>query len=301
MEFTKSIHVLVGLPGSGKTTWARKYMSDYINSGKNIRNNVRYSGVKLVNCDLYLEQEHINTIEDVLKEAGQYDSYGKYDEIILDGLFLNNTPIINALKYIFNAEKNDREYYVNWEDKNAKYQVIIDYWEPNIELCLYNDNGRRNKNSEITIKNAKIDVNLYDLKLEFPEIEFHKHIHTVEKATAWDKFKFKYGYEYNGTEKEYITSNSWTTGGTWANCWGTGGTCSAEPESDFEQLDIILQNEYPEISYLKFKELKKRYIQLEEWGDCDYYGGCENKAMWKIKVKDLYDFLVENGKIINDN
>lgn len=297
-EFVKSIHVLVGLPGSGKTTWARKYMSDYETEKRNIRNGIRYNGVKLVNCDYYLEQKHINTIEEVLEEASHYDSYSKYDEIVLDGLFLNNESIINALKYIFNAVKNNDEYY--WADKNAKYQVIIDFWIPNRELCLHNDKGRREIDSAITIMNANINVSIDELKKEFPDIDFLWYNHSVEKATSWDKFKFKYGYDFNGQENEYITSDSWTTGGTWANCWGNEGTCSAEPESDFEQLDEILQEEYPDITYLKFKELKKKYIQLDEWGDHDYYGGCEYKAQWKIKVKDLYDFLVENGKIVED-
>lgn len=305
-EDSKVIHILVGLPGSGKTTWAFNYMNSFIGKGGSGRYGIP---VKVVICDNYIESAKedrypINSIEDILERAAKYDSYEKYNEIVLDGLFLNNKPIKDAITWIvkhINYMLNDRYAFHSSDYKNdIDYTIKLHIWEPNIEYCLHNDEGRRAVNSAFTIKNAKLEYNISDLEREFPEMKFEVEHHKTVWASSWDKFKAKYGRDYYGRELEYITSGSWTTGGTWANCWGNEGTCAAEPEDDFETLDDILAVEFPNISYLQFKELKKKYIELEEWGDNDYYGGCEYKAQWKIKVRDLYDFLVEKGQIKED-
>lgn len=304
-EYNRTIHILVGLPGSGKTTWASSYMKSYKEkNSKQGRYGRSYCNkmIKTIQCDNYLDKKYqesnhikINNIEDLLKIAERYDSYIKYNELIVDGLFLNTKSISDVITYLIDDYQEEFHPYYK-----LNLTVKIHHWIPNIELCIHNDIGRRDTNSSITIKNAKIDYSIDKLKEKFPGVSFEVITHNVVKATEWDKFNAKYGRDAYGEEKEYITSDSWSNGGSWGNCWGDEGTISPDEPKEFDILDDILQEVFPEITYLQYKELNKKYIEIEEWSENDYYGGTEYHSRWRIKVKDLYNFLVEKGKIKED-
>ena len=105
------IELLIGLPGSGKSTYAKSQKS------KNT----------LVIC-IDDERWHAKTIQDAIR-SGIKGINVNTKKIILDGLFLNEKEITDALTFI-------AEYFDN-------VSVTIHWWNENRDSCLKNDGGRR--------------------------------------------------------------------------------------------------------------------------------------------------------------
>ena len=121
------IIVLCGLPGCGKTTYA-------IHLSKQKSNN-RYFDVDKVS-----KKKDFNLTYELNVLISNY--YQHEMNIIMDGLFLYNETYESIVK---NA------------DPKRKLDFEFHYWEPDVEACLHNDKYRRKVDSEITIKNAKIE------------------------------------------------------------------------------------------------------------------------------------------------
>jgi len=271
----KKLHITVGLPASGKTTWSKDYPK------KN-----RRGYIPTIEVDYYLRNSHHNdnSMEEVLRNRVG----GGSDETIIDGLFLTEADVLKALEVLIN------------ENKIAIKEVIIHYWRPNREYSLWNDLYRREINSAITIENGVIDDfdNVFWLKSQLPSIEFSIERHDVVKAEAYRLFATKYNIVLN--EDGEFQGDSWCTGGTWNDCWENTGTVPSDstPEG-MSVLDDLLEEICPTISFLQYKKIMNECVYVEDFSDGDYYGGTTYHNKYMLRVSALYNYLVE-GKLIDE-
>lgn len=257
----------MGLPASGKTTFANSYTN-------------HYSKDKVLNIELdkqlllhkYDKYDKSIAIEKIINDINTKSQY-----IIFDGLFLTNDSVFNVLT-LFLKHINPIE-------------IEIHYWYPNVENCLWNDKYRRDNHSKITIKNAKleeIDLNIFNKLPNKPKIEII--YHNVERKPEWLIFVDKYDIPLKNGK---MTSNSWCLGGTWMSYTGHGGNVSAETQPEFGMFDTLLEKINPNITYLKYKKLYNDCIEIETYNDSDYYGGRTENAYYSCDIKLLYERLIE--------
>ena len=260
----KELHISIGLPGSGKTTEFDKLFENSNNKRKNIR----------IQCDSFL--------------TGSRPTYKNMSELILDRsrLFCE----ITFLDGLFLTLENVKEVVDSVKDRVKK--VVIHYWEPNIEACKWNDEGRRSLDSSITIENAKIDSldEIKKIKDSFDNIEFLFKIHIVKRKPEWKHFS-----DVNGLycdENGIVKGGSWSLGGTWGDCWGSHGSVSPGERPDgMAELDTLLEKVAPNISFLQYKKITNECVSTEDFSERDYYGGCVYYSQYVLDVKSLIDIL----------
>lgn len=137
----KKLLILSGLPGSGKSTWARKIAE----SNKKIKH------LELDICCI-VEPIYFSFRDALISEINKY--YNKFDILIVDFIFYSKRDIASALSI---ASEN-----FNFDE----YQ--IHHWLENRNQCLINDSIRKNyENREYscsyTIKNTNFyKPDLYD-------------------------------------------------------------------------------------------------------------------------------------------
>lgn len=269
-KIIKILHVTVGLPASGKTTWSKRYIKEN-------------RGTQHIEIDAVQEIYPTVTIENYL---GSPKTYYR-DNVILDSLFLNSEDIIKAIGIIL--------------DGGSKINNLkIHYWKPNIPFNLWNDKYRRNLDSKITIKNAKIssleELKVIDEKIPNIKVSFEKHY--IIKAKSYKLFANKFNISLNDDD-EYI-GESWCIGGNFKNCYGTIGVVSSEPQpSGNTVLDGILEELVPNVSYLQHKKIENFCVYYDEFGETDYYGGYVKYNRLIINFKSLYEILNELKLIEN--
>lgn len=278
----KKVLVLVGLPASGKTTFAKDYYK--------LNNKIgRYS----------TKEYRINHIEfDELFQSYRYDKFEKhvaiqkivndnissnYDEVILDGLFLTNEDVLKILNEVDNHCNMDN--------------IEVHYWEPNVENCLWNDKYRRDENSEITIKNAKVEIpDIEEIKFEFNKTDVKVIIHEVQQRPLWREFVCKYDIQLDKDDK--MKSGSWCLGGSYQTCWGNGGSVSADDQpTSYEEFDSLLEKVCPTITFLQYKKLYNACVSIGTYDEHDYYGGSTEHAYFICDIEKLYSELSEIGLI----
>lgn len=287
----------MGLPGCGKTSWAREFVKKIPSSGPYGRNQNGY----------HLEHDDVRskkTIEEFMKSL-QY--YLGVHHVVLDTLVLSN----ESIKKI-----------IDLANISTFGKVVIHYWEPNREACLINDRFRRNDGSEITIKNAVLEEpNILELKEHIDKrlngrlvhssphwrnIPIEVVNHTTERKPDWKIFmdeifelQEKSGdstpYIRYSEDQEMVLSSDWCTGGTWGDCWGNHGGVSGSAPEKFTAFDTILELIAPDISFLKYKKIKEECVNINEYGQSDYYGGSTTHSYWYFKVSKFYEILKREG------
>ena len=140
---TINIYIMMGLPGSGKTTYCETH-------AKNKENIVEYLGQPL-NLELK-------------------------EEIYIDGLVLTNKTLMRLIYEEIEPLKD----YFSLEDINIKLHIV--YFKENRKQCLVNDEyrmlqGKRTMNAEYSIKMMKFehpDLNLFDdYDVELIEVDIY--------------------------------------------------------------------------------------------------------------------------------
>lgn len=126
---TIDIYIMMGLPGSGKTTYCETH-------AKNKENIVEYLGQPL---NLKLKEE-----------------------IYIDGLILTN----DKLRKLIDQEIEPLQYYFLLEDINIKLHIV--YFKEDRQQCLINDEyrmktGNRNMLANHSIENRKFEYPNVDL------------------------------------------------------------------------------------------------------------------------------------------
>lgn len=263
-----TLYLTMGLPGSGKSTWS----IELCQSDKRIY---------YVDFDR-LSESFKQSLLGHLQNLPSFYSNGS----IIDSCIFNTNDILSLLSYLVPTSSYNK--------------LEIHYWKPDIEACLWNDRGRRKEDSEITIKNAKIEYP--DLKViesyvleNIPSIDQCKVVeHKVERKPEWKVFADESELHY---DKKNITSSSWSGGGTYENCWGTGGSIVAEEPVNFDEFDEILEKFAPDISHKMYKEIWNNTVDVENYGESDYYGGYETKHYYTFNLPIFYQYLIDNNLI----
>lgn len=268
-----TIHILVGLPGSGKTYFAKNFVME--------NPNIHFiSEDEIKKKQLYSSSNITYEIELELKRCFSRNSK---PDILIDSLFLTNKSIIDLLKK-FNKYAND-------------YNVVLHIWNEDREICVKNDAGRRNLGSKQTILNIpyeEIDISLLQSKLSF-NISIKKHI--VKLKENWK--------QYLDTKQHFMIKNGclisskWCLGGVTGNYNGDSYPVSADPQPDFEELDELLEMICPNITYLQYKKLSKNCIKIEEEEEYEYYGSHYTYAHYECDL-DIFSRFLKDMNIPNN-
>ena len=281
MNHNKTLHLTMGLPGCGKTSWAKelsKNNESHWNRGEKPYH-IEYDEIRESNYGTK------RTVIEQFKDRIQH--IVKNYETIADSFISNTDGVISILEMI------DLRYIEN---------LTIHYWIPDKEACLWNDRGRRTEKAEITINNAlikfpdkqKIEAYLSGKKANV-KIEIKKH--TTERKPDWKVFFDENVKDIASLDEDgYIRSESWSLGGSWADCWGNNGSVSGEAQlSSFQEFDSILEKVCPNIGFLQYKNIYNQCVETGEKSEGDYYGGSVSYAYYKANLKNLYDILVEKN------
>lgn len=302
-------HILMGLPGSGKTYWAEH---NYPTS-----NFCNYSGRMIISLDNYKDKE--NWISSALDE--EFKNYmdcchvEKVDACI-DGPLTTYKHLEKVIDEILIYMKDN----CKWKQYGAgdyELSFIIHQWDENRQACFHNDMYRnRSIKSGASIAffdYVNIDENFIKcLKKHLENFQIQHNItlniklikkveHMVEKSTLYEQ-KFepacdnKWGHG-NDPKGMYLYSEDWSLGGEWGNCWGDHGPVHGEPAKEFIEFDDFLEDIVPNITFLQYKKIKNHCVEQIDWHESDYYSSGTDSACWRCDMRKLYDMLKEMNLI----
>lgn len=247
--------ICMGLPGSGKTTFATKQKSN------------------IVNFDVqYIRDSFVRYI----------DSYIK-NNMVIDGLFLSYNDIHKLLslfnKYYDKIDLVSIEYFI----PNVKNCLYNDKYRRDISSEITIKNAKMDEMNEQFISNLETDFPLLKNKMIY-------NLHEVERKSMYQLFIDKYKLSVNKDGR--VCGETWSLGGTYENCWGTGGDIYPEDKPYFDILHEILNDCLPNDIMVK-DDIYSRVVGEEEFSEYDYYGGCENRCFEYFYAESLYNYLME--------
>lgn len=273
-----TLHLLVGLPGSGKSTFAVdlvKNNSDfyYLDTDK-IREYYFKNKTDLKITDV---------IEYGLKTLKRYQK--NYNTIILDGLFLTNDNILKTLKYL--------------EKHFVDLDVIIHKWNKDRDICIKNDGNRRELSSFTTIKYSTFeDIDINYLNEELTIINIIDIInHKVILSPIFYR-KLNHCWDFN---KKIIESDRWCLGGISCDCYGDECYIHEEPQKEFTTLKEILYKAFPNLNEDEYIKIRNKSSKIITYDESDYYGGSVTYSCWNCKINDLKETLEELNYIKEDD
>jgi hypothetical protein len=266
----KTLHILMGLPGAGKTFWAKKYAYNMNNSC--VDDNRTY----VISYD--------DNYKNMLDYSNDIVYYRKgYGHIIADFLCLSTD---NILKFINSLE-------------NKFNEIIIHFWEPDVKKCLINDDERnRELKADITIKNTTlIKPDLNEIKNALNKsTNIELIIHTTECKKIYVEFFEKNEIDFDKTS-EIIKSEPWCLGGTRRDCYGSTSYINEEDEPIFKDLEETIDKLCGDISHSMFRKIYNQVVLSDEYEEGDYYGGRITYRYNYFYIESLYDILKEENLI----
>ena len=86
----------------------------------------------------------------------------------------------------------------------------------------------------------------------------------------------------------------WSMGGTYGSCWDDiQRQVSGDIEPEFTEIDEVLEKLCPNITFLQYKLLMGKLLNVDETNEGDYYGGSIAYGMKYIRIRELYNYLKE--------
>jgi len=297
-------HILMGLPGSGKTYWAvHNYPTNYL---------CNHTGRMIVDLDKFKDSNDKMVFNALNEEFKNYMDYFYYDKIdvCVDGPITTYEHLYKVIDDILKYMRSKCQ----WKKEGcADYSLsfIIHQWNEDRNTCLYNDERRgRTIKSMAAIKYFDYDnidpaivenhlKEIYNLNINKVE----KINHMVEKTTTYEQLfepacDNQHGHG-NDEQGRYLYSEEWSLGGEWGNCWGDHGTVHGESAKEFIEFDDFLEKVAPNITFLQYKKIRNHCVEQIEWHVPDYYSSGTDEACWRCDMRKLYDMLKEM-KLIED-
>lgn len=189
-------HILVGLPGSGKTYWAtHNYPTDYF---------FNHNGRMIVDLDKFKNSGDKMLVNALNEEFKRYMIKCEVDkvDVCVDGLVTTYSDLYKLINGILLYMQSECQWrLMNRGDFSLSF--IIHQWNEDREVCIYNDNARnRDVKARNSIKNLPYEsISLYTLEDDlrsslvvekiFNESydskikQIKKITHMVEKATLY--------------------------------------------------------------------------------------------------------------------
>ncbi len=140
----------------------------------------------------------------------------------------------------------------------------------------------------ITNKKSK-EYNRYDLELKLNS--YDDKIQWTETNECWEDQSVNLVLVHSWIIGKTRSSSSWEHNDASTNTYETG-----ELEPNWDLLDNILEQYWPEISFLKYKKLMK-LVKVKTQTEHEYYGNSTDYGVKLLKVEDLYNFLNENFRL----
>lgn len=273
----------MGLPGSGKSTFVKHELKNNYLHGYNI------------DLDSMMPKTHEDielTIIEKLKtkniiNKGNYWNRETTPSIYIDGLITTNDILKDVIKACVK--------YIASYTKKIKINFFIHYWTEDRDNCNNNDMlrfkiGKRNESSAISIKHMEFETVNDSIVEEINSYAFCscKVVnHKVPELTMRDIIIENFSNDRNHT----MISDTWSGGGSWANCWGNSGTISAENTPEFAMFDDMLTQICPNITFLQYKKLYAETVSTHREEEYDYYGGSETKFNYECDLDKMCDML----------
>lgn len=274
-----NLHITVGLPASGKSTFAKEF----------IKKNPSFKLIDIdavKDADLFLRKRPL--IEILQSQIQATYNYRKDAEIFLDALILTNDEIGKIL--------------FEFAQFYEEVIVTIHYWNENREVCLKNDGGRRETPSTNTILNApfeKIDEKIILEKIKSDQyntynVKIDKIIYRdVVLKEEW--YRFFRPLTWIDQDKK-LRSGRWCAGGSYGNCWdNTQSPVTPDDPLEFTQFDDLLIKICPNLNFIDYKKIRKQCVSTEETYESDYYGGGTTNLNWVCDLEQLFKVLNEYG------
>ena len=260
------LHILIGLPGCGKTTFSKEYAQ---------RNNayvISFDEVQRGSRAMSYVSEQIKRI--------------RTGEVILDGLFPSMKDVEDTLRCVVEFGKSTGNTVFTVDE------IVIHHWAENREACLWNDRGRRDVDSTATIKGLSIEeVDEKEVERLFG-IKTLKEVHEVIRKPDYEVMANEAGVVL--VDGKYLQSATWSLGGTTRSWGGDIYPIDAETPPDFVELDNLLETICPAITFLQYKKLYRACVTVEDRDASDYYSDCR-EAFYCCDMEKLYEMLFEMG------
>lgn len=305
-------HILVGLPGSGKTYWAtHNYPTDYF---------FNHNGRMIVDLDKFKDRGDKMLEMALNEEFKHYMISCEVDkvDVCIDGLvttYFDLYKLINGILLYMRSKCQWR--LINRVDFSLSF--IIHQWNEDREVCIYNDSLRdrcvKAKNSiknipyenispytlEDDLRSSLVVENIFSESYDSKIVQIKKITHMIEKATLYQTV-FEPECEYFDYDKyaengRYIYSESWSLGGECGNCWGDTWDVEAQEQKEFVKLDDFLLKIATNLSFLQYKKIFNYCVDKIEWYEPDYYSAGTYEACWRCDMKKLYKILIEMNLI----
>lgn len=249
----KVVELMMGLPSSGKSTYAQSRVIPY-------------------SRDTYVLDLDKKNWSDATILSSVKKQLASYKSVIIDMLLTSNEDCLSLLKYLKDGI-----------DESISF--VVHFWPEDKENCIKNDNLRvkrqlRKKSSIATINFCELDD-----PRSSKEIKQRAQIktHEVFKQTVFHELAFK--QSLNGK----LRSSSWCLGGTGRNYMGDTFPIHGESTKEFDELDYLLLNTWPNIGLLQYKQVK-RLAKIIEKDDSDYYSRTMS-AYWEIDLVEMYELI----------
>lgn len=270
----REIHILRGLPGSGKTYFAKNEVDRLVKKNFSNKNKIIHVELDSIKYSMFgskrSEQDVWSMIYSYLRTA---------EVAYIDGLFLTNKAVIDFIKKI--------------QEIVSVENLTIHFWNEDREICLYNDNGRRNTPSEVTIKSAEYEKTNEILIKEQTGLQPRVISHYVAKKPEYLYFAAEEGIVLK--DNKYLVSDKWHGDGTTRDCDGNSSHLSgSDPLTEFKEFDELLESIYPNISFLAYKKIYNACVTVEDAYDGDYYSSYTS-YWFQCDVEKLYEMVSDLG------
>ena len=294
-EMFGEIHVMYGLPGSGKT----HFCHEAVTTAKTT------DCKKYLDLDAYAKKRPKANFEDFADTEVYNFIKGRTIIPYIDGLITTHEQLGIVVRSAIDAKQT--AYY---DSNNIK--VYVHAWNEDRETCKFNDIGRREISSRLSIDNLPYETirSFDDIKAAVgsdysDKAQFFLERHLVIRRPGYKQYFAERGMRMDEgkvntdtwhdifNNSRYIYSDSWCTGGTICSYTGSSSTVYAEEPAEFYQMVELFDLVDPKMSFKTGVRIFKEAVDVEENPEKDYYGGEVGYQRYKLDLQKMYDIICD--------